>query len=165
MDCFVASILAMTAGYIHVGLTSFGRGDLIASGADTLHMIASLSLILLCQLTGEVAVRALGVPVPGPVVGLVLLLLLLLGRDCFPVLARGALGNDGVESASRALLANLSLLFVPAGVGVVQKLDLLAEHGIAILVTLAVSVVITLLATVATFVAASSLFSRGGNRP
>ena len=44
-------------------------------------MIASLSLILLCQLIGEVAVRALGVPVPGPVVGLVLLLLLLLARD------------------------------------------------------------------------------------
>ena len=41
-------------------------------------MIASLSLILLCQLVGEVVVRALAVPVPGPVVGLVLLLLLLL---------------------------------------------------------------------------------------
>ena len=123
-------------------------------------MIASLSLILLCQLIGEVAVRALGVPVPGPVVGLVLLLLLLLARDRYPALARGPLGNDGVESASRGMLANLSLLFMPAGVGVVQKLDLLAEHGIAILVILALSVIVTLLATVATFVAASSLFSR-----
>jgi holin-like protein len=123
-------------------------------------MIASLSLILLCQLVGEVAVRALDVPVPGPVIGLLLLLVLLLGRDRFAVLARGPLRNDGVESASRAMLANLSLLFVPAGVGVVQKLDLLAQHGIAILVTLAVSVVVTLLVTVATFVAASSLFSR-----
>ena len=123
-------------------------------------MIASLSLILLCQLIGEVAVRALGVPVPGPVVGLVLLLLLLLARDRYPALARGPLGNDGVESASRGMLANLSLLFIPAGVGVVQKLDLLAEHGTAILVILALSVIVTLLATVATFVAASSLFSR-----
>ena len=123
-------------------------------------MIASLSLILLCQLIGEVAVRALGVPVPGPVVGLVLLLLLLLARDRYPALARGPLGNDGVESASRGMLANLSLLFIPAGVGVVQKLDLLAEHGIAILVILALSVIVTLLATVATFVASSSLFSR-----
>jgi len=123
-------------------------------------MIASLSLILLCQLVGEVAVRSLAVPVPGPVVGLVLLLLLLLARDRYPVLARGPLGNDGVESVSRGMLANLSLLFIPAGVGVVQKLDLLAEHGTAILVILAVSVIVTLLATVATFVAASSLFSR-----
>lgn len=128
-------------------------------------MIASLSLILLCQLVGEVAVRALAVPVPGPVVGLVLLLLLLLARDRFPALARGPLGDDGVESASRVMLANLSLLFVPAGVGVVQKLDLLAEHGIAVLVILAVSVIVTLLATVATFVAASSFLSREEERP
>ncbi|MBR0893931.1 CidA/LrgA family protein [Bradyrhizobium tropiciagri] len=128
-------------------------------------MIASLSLILLCQLVGEVAVRALAVPVPGPVVGLVLLLLLLLARDRFPVLARGPLGNDSVESVSRGMLANLSLLFIPAGVGVVQKLDLLAEHGTAILVILAVSVIVTLLATVATFVAASSLFSRDEEAP
>ena len=128
-------------------------------------MIASLSLILLCQLIGEVTVRAIAIPVPGPVVGLVLLLVLLLGRDRFPALAHGPLGNDGVESASRALLANLSLLFIPAGVGVVQKLDLLAEHGVAILVILAVSVVVTLLATVATFVAASSLLSRGEDGP
>ena len=39
-------------------------------------MIASLSLILLCQLTGEVIVRGLGLPMPGPVVGLIILLLL-----------------------------------------------------------------------------------------
>ena len=128
-------------------------------------MIASLSLILLCQLIGEVAVRGLAVPVPGPVIGLVLLLLLLLARDRYPALARGPLGDDGVESASRGMLANLSLLFIPAGVGVVQKLDLLAEHGIAVLVILAVSVIVTLLATVATFVAASSLMSRDEERP
>ena len=124
-------------------------------------MIASLSLILLCQLAGEVFVRGLGLPMPGPVVGLLLLLLLLLARDRFVMLARGPLQGDGGESASRGLLAHLSLLFVPAGVGVVQKLDLLAEHGIAILAILAVSVVITLLVTVATFRVASRFLLRG----
>lgn len=123
-------------------------------------MIASLSLILLCQLIGEVIVRGLNLPMPGPVLGLVFLLLLLLARDHFAVLARGPLQGDGVESASRGLLAHLSLLFVPAGVGVVQKLDLLAEHGIAVLAILAASVVITLLATVATFRLASRLLTR-----
>jgi holin-like protein len=102
-------------------------------------MIASLSLILLCQLGGEVFVRGLGVPMPGPVVGLLLLLVL--------------------------LLAHLSLLFVPAGVGVVQKLDLIAEHGIAIIVVLAISVVVTLLVTVATFLLASRLLARGRSAP
>jgi putative effector of murein hydrolase LrgA (UPF0299 family) len=128
-------------------------------------MIASLSLILLCQLAGEVIVRGLVLPMPGPVIGLVFLLLLLLARDRYAVLRRGPLQGDGVESASRGLLANLSLLFVPAGVGVVQKLDLIAEHGIAIAVVLAISVVVTLLATVATFLVANRLMARRGRAP
>lgn len=114
-------------------------------------MIASLSLILLCQLAGEALVRGIGVPMPGPVAGLMLLLLLLLLRDRYSMLARGPLQGDGVESTSNGLLANLSLLFVPAGVGVVQKIDLIVHHGIAFLGVLAISVLITLLVTVATF--------------
>jgi holin-like protein len=128
-------------------------------------MIASLSLILLCQLAGEVFVRGSGLPMPGPVVGLLLLLVLLLARDRLKVLARGPLQQDGVENASRGLLAHLSLLFVPAGVGVVQKLDLVAEHGIAIIMVLAVSVVVTLLVTVATFLLASRLMAGGRSAP
>src|ERR1700739_1228984 len=125
-------------------------------------MIASLSLILICQLIGEVIVRGLHVAVPGPVVGLVLLLLLLLLRDRFPILSRGPLRDEGVEQAGRGLLSNLSLLVVPAGVGVVQKLDLLAEHGIAIITVLAISVVVTLLATVAAFLITSRLMAGSG---
>jgi holin-like protein len=122
-------------------------------------MIACLSLILLCQLAGEVFVRSLALPLPGPVVGLMLLLVLLLARDRFAVVARGPLQGGGVENASRVLVANLSLLFVPAGVGIVQKLDLVAEHGIAFLGVLAISVVVTLLVTVVTFLAASRLMT------
>jgi putative effector of murein hydrolase LrgA (UPF0299 family) len=128
-------------------------------------MIASLSLILLCQLAGEVMVRGLVLPVPGPVIGLVLLLVLLLARDRFAVLRRGPMQGGGVESASRALIANLSLLFVPAGVGVVQKLDLVARHGIAIAAVLAISVIVTLLVTVATFLVASRLMTRDRRAP
>ena len=128
-------------------------------------MIASLSLILLCQLAGEAFVRGLRLPMPGPVIGLMILLVLLLARDRFPLLARGPLQGDGVESASRGLLANLSLLFVPAGVGVVQKLDLIVNHGIAFLGVLVISVLITLLVTVATFLLASRLLRRGEDTP
>ena len=63
------------------------------------------------------------------------------------------------------MLAHLSLLFVPAGVGVVQKLDLVAAHGLAIAAVLAVSVIITLLVTVATFLLASRLMARKGRGP
>ena len=124
-------------------------------------MIASLSLILLCQLAGEIAVRGFALPMPGPVVGLVLLLVLLLARDRFALLARGPLAQGGVEGTAKNMLAHLSLLFVPAGVGVVQKLDLIAEHGLAIALVLAISVIITLLVTVATFLLASRLLARG----
>jgi hypothetical protein len=65
-------------------------------------MIASLSLILLCQLAGEVLVRGLGLPMPGPVIGL--MLMLLLARDRFAVLARGPLQGDGVEKPAGACL-------------------------------------------------------------
>ena len=128
-------------------------------------MIASLSLILLCQLAGEVFVRGIGLPMPGPVIGLMLLLLLLLMRDRFAVLARGPLQGGGVETTSAGLLANLSLLFVPAGVGVVQKIDLIVHHGIAFLGVLAISVLVTLLVTVGTFILASRLMTRGEDRP
>ena len=128
-------------------------------------MIASLSLILLCQLAGEIAVRGLALPMPGPVLGLMLLLVLLLVRDRFSPLAIGPLRDRGVEKVSQGLLAHLSLLFVPAGVGVVQKLDLIAEHGIAIIVILAVSVLVTLLVTVATFLIASRLLARRRGTP
>jgi holin-like protein len=128
-------------------------------------MVASLSLILLCQLAGEVFVRALGLPMPGPVIGLMLLLVLLLMRDRFAMLARGPLQDGSVESTSRGLLANLSLLFVPAGVGIIQKLDLIVDHGIAFLGVLVISVLITLLVTVATFLLASRLLTRKREAP
>jgi holin-like protein len=128
-------------------------------------MIASLSLILLCQLAGEVIVRGFALPMPGPVVGLVLLLGLLLARDRFAMLARGPLQQSGVETVSKNMLEHLSLLFVPAGVGVVQKLNLIAEHGLAVVAVLAISVVVTLLVTVATFLFASRLMARKRSAP
>lgn len=128
-------------------------------------MIASLSLILLCQLAGEIVVRGLALPMPGPVIGMLLLLALLLLRDRAILFAQGPLQGGGVENAAKGLLAHLSLLFVPAGVGLVQKLDVLARHGIAIVAVLALSVVITLLVTVATFLVISKLMSRQQSAP
>ncbi|MDA9413857.1 LrgA [Bradyrhizobium sp. CCBAU 11430] len=128
-------------------------------------MIAGLSLILLCQLVGEAIVRGVGLPMPGPVLGMAFLLLLLLTRDHFTALRRGPLQNDAVETTGRSLLGHLSLMFIPAGVGVVKKLDLVIEHGAAILLTLSASVVITLLVTVTTFLAVNRLLSRSQPGP
>lgn len=109
-------------------------------------MIGSLAVILGCQLLGEVVARGLGLPVPGPVLGMGAMLGVLWLRDRFapPVLA-------GVEPAGRFLLAHLSLLFVPAGVGVVGNLEVLSGQWLALGVALVGSTVLTLVVSVAVF--------------
>ena len=62
-----------------------------------------------------------------------------------------------LDSTGKGLLAHLSLLFIPASVGVVQRLDVLAEYGIGLAVALVVSTFITLVVTVVTFVVVSRL--------
>src|SRR5690349_17224809 len=105
-------------------------------------MIASFTLILFCQLLGEVTARALNVPVPGPVAGMVFLLAALVLRD--RLRRRPPEEPDALTAAGRGLLANLSLMFVPAGVGVVQSLDVFAANGLGLAVALVVSTVLTL---------------------
>lgn len=132
-------------------------------------MIRGLAVLLVCQLLGEATVRAASLPLPGPVLGLVLLLgVLLLARQRAPGGAAMAALDDTEATADR-VLAVLGLLFVPAGVGVVTELDLFARHGAALALVLAVSVVATLLVTVFTFLAVRRLLPAasepGGEEP
>ncbi len=124
-------------------------------------MIAGFAILLVLQLAGEVTARGLGLPVPGPVLGMAFLVAGLAiwarmgGSD--PVAAEAPLGR-----VADGLLGSLAILFVPAGVGVVQYLDLIAAQGAAIVVTLVVSTVVTMLATVATFRLIKRVMGRGG---
>ena len=119
-------------------------------------MIIGLTLILAAQLLGEALARATGVPVPGPVIGMALLLVFLVVRDRYAWVAATILPpplvNGQLEGAGRGLLANLSLMFVPAGAGIVGRLDVLAVHGAALAVIVVVSTLATLAATALTFV-------------
>ena len=114
-------------------------------------MILSLTLLLLCQLAGEILARALALPVPGPVVGMALLLAVLILRDRRPAGLPAPLTDGTLERTGKGLLAHLSLLFVPAGAGVIGRLDVLAAHGLALAVSLVVSTAVALVATVLTF--------------
>ena len=118
-------------------------------------MIVSLVLILLAQLLGEIVARASALPVPGPVLGGAFLLVFLVLRDRGgPALGRflpEPLSDGSLERTCKVLLAHLSLLFVPAGVGVVGRLDVLAANGLALAVVLLVSVTLTIVATAVTF--------------
>ena len=105
-------------------------------------MIGALTGLLFCQLAGELIARISGLPVPGPVVGMVLLFVVLLLRPGEKQEVPQALG-----STADALLGNLGLLFVPAGVGVVLYLPVLARDwapiSLAILAGTLVSIAVT----------------------
>lgn len=129
-------------------------------------MIASLALILLAQLVGEVLARGVGVPVPGPVIGMGLMFVFLLLRDSGPRalswILPAPLTDGTLEETARGLLLNLSLLFVPAGVGVVGRLDLLRAQGVKLGIVLLVSTAASLLASVLVFRAVAALVERRG---
>ncbi len=131
-------------------------------------MIVSLTLILMVQLLGEALTRGLNLPVPGPVLGMALLLAFFVIRDRSPRLSRRmlppALVDGRLESTGKTLLANLSLMFVPAGAGIVGRLDVLAAQGVALAVVVLVSTLLTLAATAATFVLVSR-WMKPGERP
>lgn len=101
-------------------------------------MLEALTVILVCQLVGELVVVGTGMPLPGPVVGMALLFVGLLIRGGIPE----ELGRVG-----GSLLGNLSLLFVPAGVGVMTHLSLLKDDWLPISVSLVVSTLLTIAVT------------------
>jgi len=101
-------------------------------------MLAALTALLVCQLLGEALVRLVDLPVPGPVLGLVFLLVLLALRRSVP---------KDLETTAGGLLKHLSLLFVPAGVGVLQHLDRIQAEWLAIAAALLVSSAATIVVT------------------
>jgi holin-like protein len=101
-------------------------------------MLEALTIILTCQLIGELIVVGTGIPLPGPVVGMVLLFVGLLIRGGVP---------EELDRVSASLLQNLSLLFVPAGVGVMTHLALLEAQWLPISVSLVVSTLLTIAVT------------------
>ena len=103
-----------------------------------MKFLNGVTLLLVYQLTGEILVRLLGLPIPGPVLGMVMLFVTLMIRGSAP---------DSLSEASSALLSHLSLLFVPAGVGMMTHFGRIADEGLPITLALFLSTVITMVAT------------------
>lgn len=98
-------------------------------------MLHGLTLIFICQLAGEALVRLLGVPVPGPVAGMVILLVGL-------VLAGGP--PAPVRRAGMGLLNHLPLFYVPAGVGLIAHGARLKADWLPILLAIVGSTLLTM---------------------
>ncbi|WP_299881320.1 CidA/LrgA family protein [uncultured Cocleimonas sp.] len=110
-----------------------------ANKSSGIEFLFGITALLIFQLLGEVSVRILDLPVPGPVAGLLYLLILLviMGKLKLPA-------PESLEQSSLALLNHLSLLFVPAGVGVMVHFHRLEEEWLPITVALFLGVLITM---------------------
>lgn len=101
-------------------------------------LVRALTILILYQLIGTVLQQGTGLPVPGPVIGLVLALIWFLKF--------GPPGDD-LRQTAQGLLKYLGLLFVPAGVGVVNQLGVLQQNALAIIISIGVSTTLGLLVT------------------
>lgn len=101
-------------------------------------MLGFLTVILLCQLVGELVVGALNLPIPGPVMGMVILFVILMIRGEVP---------PQLEDTASGLLRMMSLLFVPAGTGVILHFQLIGEALLPLSLALIVSTTATIIVT------------------
>lgn len=98
-------------------------------------MLFGTVVLLACWLAGEVLVNLLSLPLPGNVAGLLILLVVSLAR-------RGV--EKRTAEAGSSLLSHMAVLFVPAGVGLVEHSALLAREGMAMFWVLVLSTAITM---------------------
>ena len=97
-------------------------------------MIAALTLLLVLQLIGEIIARGLDLPIPGPVIGMMLLFL-------------GLVLRGGPSETAGSLLQHLSLLFIPAGAGIMLYRDLIAAEWLPLAAALLGSTVLAIVVT------------------
>lgn len=115
-------------------------------------MLHAILILLCCQLFGEVLARGLALPVPGPVIGMALLFAALQWRRRMRP-ESADIGTLPLGVVAAFLLTNLSLLFVPAGTGIIRQTAVLAAHGPGLIIALIGSTALTLVVTALVFVA------------
>jgi len=101
-------------------------------------MVRGFAILLICQLLGEVIGRGLGLPIPGNVLGMVLLLI---------ALRLGLVRLDWVSEAADLLLGHMALFFVPAGVGVMTYAAMIGKEWLPITVATVVSTFVVMAVT------------------
>jgi holin-like protein len=101
-------------------------------------MLGALTILLVFQLVGEAISHGFGLPVPGPVIGFALLLVALILRRGVP---------EELRTTATGMLQHFSLMFVPAGVGVMVHLSRLKDEWLPITVALVLSTLLTIACT------------------
>lgn len=103
-----------------------------------MNFVNGITILLIYQLVGEISVLYLKLPVPGPVMGMILLFVTLLIRRKTP---------ESLDTAASTLLSHLSLLFIPAGVGMMVHFERIGNEWLPISLAIILSAIITIVAT------------------
>lgn len=101
-------------------------------------MIQAFAVLLFFQFLGEVCVKGLGLPLPGPLIGMLLLFAALLVHGRVP---------EGLRQLAQSLIGNLMLLFIPAVSGVMIHWQKVAADGVAFVVSGVLATALTLVVT------------------
>ena len=123
-------------------------------------MLTAMAIVLFCQLFGEACAQASGLPVPGPVIGLVLLFIGLLLRDRIAPRAK-PLAKTPLGRLAAILIGNLTIMFIPASAGIIQQGEVLRHYGLALAVAVVLSTMISLAVTGAVFSMMVRFMGRG----
>lgn len=107
-----------------------GAPRAFASFQPVLPMLRSLAALLIFQCLGESVSYVFSLPVPGPVIGMLLLFAFAMMRPA---------SAEAIEPTALELLRHLSLLFIPAGVGIMVSAQTVRGEALAVIVSLVVS--------------------------
>lgn len=116
-----------------------------------MNFLHGITLLLIFQLIGEMTAILFDLPIPGPVIGMILLFIVLLWRGR---------SSDPLDEVSNGLLSHLSLLFVPAGVGIMVYFDRIVSEWLPIGLTLIFSTLMTMMATAVIMLWVQKKFSK-----
>ena len=108
-------------------------------------MLNSIFIILLFQLMGEFIQKFFEFSIPGPVIGLIFLLSVLLIIK--KINKKHEAFDTNLVISAENLLSYLPLLFIPVGVGVVMHLSLLEENLVSVILVIVFGTLLTLALT------------------
>jgi putative effector of murein hydrolase LrgA (UPF0299 family) len=108
-------------------------------------MIPAFLVLLACELAGNALRQMLGLPVPGPVIGMAILAAVLAFRKAGPTPRSSIAGS--LELTAETLIRHMGLLFVPAGVGLIAEIGVLRSEWLPIAAGLIGSTLLSLAVT------------------
>lgn len=98
-------------------------------------MLFGIFIVLFFFALGELACWLMNGFIPGSVIGMILL---------FAALCLKVVKPERIKPVAKFLCDNMALFFVPAGVGIINALDILSQYWQAVLVACAVSTVVVI---------------------